>query len=80
MLIVNLNFAAEQVAGLLKKIGYETLIIKEIHWVCGSPDFCRPVFIPTLYIVLPNGTVKDANDFFSTALKNNIFSLLKIAS
>ena len=80
MLIVNLNFAAEQVADLLRKAGYKTLLIKEITWVSGSPDFCKPIIVSTLYIVLPNGSIKDANDFLSNRMKIKILKFLKQAS
>lgn len=77
MLIVNLNFAAEQVAGLLRTAGYKTLLIKEIKWVSGFPDFCKPLIVSTLYIVLPNGSIKEANDFLSNKIKIKILKLLK---
>ena len=80
MLIVNLNFAAEQVAELLHKIGCQTLIINKIIWKSGGADFCRPVILPVLYLILPNGDIAEANDLLSNKIKIKILKFLKRAS
>lgn len=76
-MIVQLHLTDQQLAALLKEVGYETTMVDVTEWRSAYHNRSEPVTVPQLHVVQPDGSKKPAKDFFTRIIDEAIINIIK---
>jgi hypothetical protein len=76
-MIIQIHLTDTQLEEYLKLVGYETQMVDVPEWRSEYHNRSEPVTVSRLHVVLSDGSVKPAKEFFEKLIDETIINLLK---